>query len=149
MSKDGREIADYIEKLGYRSVSDIMASPNRFLEALPDKLRKMVDSCASEDKETAIYTCFPHILKSWCAEEVYPHDERGQALFYQTLLPMLSASPYLGGAVIYCWSDSDDCFSCGAKDCPCETAWGLIRLDGSFKPSYHAVRSIYHETVSG
>lgn len=143
VSKDEREIKEYIEKLGYRTLEDLFASPSKFLEHLPPKLRHMVEACAPEDKETAIRNCFPHLLKRWCAEEVFPHDEEGQALFYQTLLPMLLASPYLAGAVLYCWRDSDDCFSCGAEDCPCETAWGLTRLDRSTKPSYDVVRSIY------
>lgn len=143
VSADQHEITDYIAKLGYQSLDELFASPDRLIEHLPISLKTMVLSCAPEDKEIALRNCFPHLLKCWCAEEVFPHTEEGQALFYRTLLPQLLTHPYLAGAVIYCWRDSTDCFSCGAPDCPCETAWGLSRLDGTTKLAYDAVRALF------
>ena len=55
------------------------------------------------------------------------------------LLPKLTAHPHLAGAVIYCWQDSKTCFTCGEDDCPCETAWGITRADGTHKPAYEAI----------
>ena len=143
ISEDRHEITDYLANLGYMSLEALFASPDRFLDHLPEQLNRMVRSCAPEDKETALCNCFPHLLKKWCATEVFPHTEEGQATFYRTLLPILLENPHLAGAVIYCWRDSDDCFSCKATDCPCETAWGLVHLDESEKPAYYAVREIY------
>ena len=79
---------------------------------------------------------FPHILKMWFSEEVFPHDEDGQAKFYEALLPMLLENPYLAGAVIYCWKDSKKCFECGAEDCPCEIAWGIAQGLEDYRNSF-------------
>ena len=141
--RGGREMTEYLSRLGYASDAEVFVNPTRFIEHLPPALRRSVTECAPEDFNTAILNCFPHLLKSWIAEEVFPHDEEGQAKFYETLLPMLMNTQSLAGAVLYCWRDSDTCFSCGSPGCPCETAWGITRLDGSIKPAYEAIQKIY------
>ena len=56
---------------------------------------------------------------------------------------MLRRNEHLAGAVIFCWRDSPTCFNCGASDCPCETAWGITRCDGTRKPAYDAIREAF------
>ncbi|MBQ1965395.1 MAG: hypothetical protein II348_01825 [Clostridia bacterium] len=143
--RGGSEITEYLRRLGYRDETELFSDPLRFVENLPKRLQRSVMQCAPEDFETAILNCFPHLLKSWISEPIFPHDESGQAQFYESLLPMLLQTPCLAGAVLYCWRDSDACFSCGAHDCPCETAWGITRMDGSKKPVYRVIQKIYME----
>jgi len=70
----------------------------------------------------------------------YPHTPTGQAEFYRDVFPMIAKLPFLLGAFIYCWKDAPKCGYCNQSDCPTETRWGLVDLDGKEKPSYYAVR---------
>ena len=74
-----------------------------------------------------------------------PHTPEGQANFYRTLLPRLAAHPFLLGAFIYAWQDSEKCYACGQSDCPTETRWGLVDRESKEKPSYYAVRDALAE----
>jgi len=70
----------------------------------------------------------------------YPHTPQGQAEFYRDIYPRLAKLPFVVGAFIYCWKDAEKCGYCQQADCPTETRWGLVDLEGRAKPSYHAVR---------
>ena len=70
----------------------------------------------------------------------YPHTAEGQAGFYGEIFPRLAKLPFLLGAFVYCWQDSPKCYVCGQDDCPTETRWGLVDMQGNEKPSYYAVR---------
>jgi len=70
----------------------------------------------------------------------YPHTPEGQADFYRDIYPRLAQLPFLLGAFAYCWKDSESCYVCGQGDCPTETRWGLVDMQGREKPSYYAVR---------
>ena len=52
-----------------------------------------------------------------------------------------------GGAIVYSYSDSDACYICGQSDCPVETGWGLVDLDGNPKPAYHAVKEGFAKII--
>ena len=69
-----------------------------------------------------------------------PHTPEGQANFYRAVLPRLAKQPFLLGAFIYAWKDGGRCYACGQSDCPTETRWGLLDMQGREKPSYYAVR---------
>jgi hypothetical protein len=56
------------------------------------------------------------------------------------VFPRLAKLPFLLGAIVYCWQDGAQCYICGQGDCPTETRWGLVDLEGREKPSYYAVR---------
>ena len=70
----------------------------------------------------------------------YPHTPEGQAGFYRDIFPRLAKLPFLLGAFVYCWQDSERCCVCGQDDCPTETRWGLVDMQHNEKPSYYAVR---------
>jgi len=70
----------------------------------------------------------------------HPHTPEGQAGFYAEILPSLAKLPFLLGAFVYCWKDSEKCYVCGQDDCPTETRWGLVDMQHKEKPSYYAVR---------
>jgi len=70
----------------------------------------------------------------------YPHTPEGQADFYRDIFPRLAGLPFMLGAFIYCWKDSEKCYVCGQEDCPTETRWGLVDMKHREKPAYYAVR---------
>lgn len=137
------EVDRYLRANGFEGKADIERDLDRFTAWLPKRIRRHVEECAPSDKLLCALNSFPHLMKTWTANCAIAHDEEGQARFYEELLPALMANPHLGGAVIYCMRDSDDCFYCGEPDCPCETAWGLIRMDGSKKPAFETVKRCF------
>lgn len=143
LNENSPEIDEYLSKRGFRDRADVCDRLDEFIETLPPGLKEKALTCAPEDKANVVFSTFPHLLKCWFAEQVYPHTEEGQAHFYSVLLPMLLENPHLAGTVIYCWRDSHHCFFCGEPDCPCETAWGLTRCDGTEKPAYDIIKSIF------
>ncbi|MBE6884500.1 MAG: hypothetical protein E7487_07830 [Ruminococcaceae bacterium] len=142
---DFREAYEYFANLGFKSQQDVADRMDEFIELLPPALKYTALNCCEEDRYPAIISMMPHLLKMWFAEEVFPHTEEGQAAFYNELLPKLLANPYLAGAFLYCWTDSPSCFTCGASDCPCETAWGITRLDGTPKKAYDVIKNIFNQ----
>ena len=70
----------------------------------------------------------------------YPHTPDGQAAFYAEILPRIAKLPFLIGAFVYCWKDSERCYVCGQDDCPTETRWGIVDMQHNEKPAYYAVR---------
>jgi len=75
----------------------------------------------------------------------YPHTPGGQADFYRDIYPRLTKLPFVLGAFIYAWKDSEKCGYCGQADCPQETRWGLVGTEQKEKPSYYAVRDALEE----
>ena len=73
----------------------------------------------------------------------YPHTPEGQGRFFRDLIPRMYDLPFVGGLIVYCYSDSERCYMCGQSDCPTETRWGLVDVDGNEKPSYYAVRKAF------
>lgn len=140
---DRREAYEYLENLGFHGLDDLAARSDEFIATLPPALKHTADTCAREDLIPALIGMMPHLTKLWYAEMVFPHTEEGQAQFYAELLPKLLSDPYLAGAILYCWQDSRTCFTCGASDCPCETAWGITRCDGTKKPAYDTIKEIF------
>jgi len=130
---------------GFKSAEDAVRRLDEVLRFMPPRCGERVRSCAESDKVSCLMSCMPHVLKTWPAPAPILHSEEGQAEFYGRLLPLLLKNPRLGGAVIYCMQDSESCFFCGERDCPCETAWGLLRTDGTPKPAYDAVRKSWKE----
>lgn len=137
------EVDRFLRRNGFDGKAGMIRELDRFIAWMPEEIRGAVANCAPADREASAMTTFPHLMKKWTANCAIPHDEEGQARFYDELLPKLLAHPHLAGAVIYCMRDSQACFLCGEPDCPCETAWGLVHMDGTPKPSYYAVQRCF------
>ena len=75
----------------------------------------------------------------------YRHTIEDQARFFTDTIARLKKLDFLCGAIVYCYSDSDACYICGQSDCPVETGWGLIDLNGNPKPAYYAVQEAFKE----
>lgn len=132
-----------LKTLGFDSIENAISDLGSLIDKLPERIADRVKACAPEDRLNCVMSSMPHILKKWPVKNDIPHTEEGQAAFFAQLLPLLMENKHLGGAVIFCMSDSTHCFYCGESDCPCETGWGLIRNDGSKKPAYDVVKKVF------
>lgn len=129
------------EQYGFKDFADATVHCEEFLDKLPNSMSDRIRSAPREDWEANLRHLEPHILKKWPGGSAeYPHTPEGQAKWYDDLLEKLNKQPHLAGYFVFCWADSGSCFFCGADDCPCETAWGLVDINGNLKPSYHAVQ---------
>ena len=133
----------WLSEKGFLSAEDALNRLDELLRFFPTDAQNRVLACAEEDRAACLFSCIPHVLKTWPAPAPIPHTEKGQATFYKEILPLLMKNPNLGGAVIYCMQDSDSCFFCGQDDCPLEIAWGLLHTDGSPKEAYYVVKDLW------
>lgn len=137
------DIREFLNARGFKNREDAIARHEELAKFVPPVLASWANRCSPKDKPQYLLNSMNHILKHWRYSGGFTHSEKGQADFYSELLPKLMANPHLGGAVLYCWKDSSPCFTCGVDDCPCETAWGILRKDGSRKPAYGAIKKVF------
>ncbi len=79
-----------------------------------------------------------HEVKKWGYAWSDGHTPEVQAEYLEETYKIFMDTPTVLGAIWYCWSDHEKCWNCGAEDCPCETAWGLVDVNEVPKPAYHA-----------
>lgn len=110
-----------IQEFGYSSAGGVMTEAERQSRAGPHQLKKWAHAWGPEGAVAA-------------------HTPEVQAAYAARCLEIFSAHPRVSGVFWYCWSDHERCWQCGAPDCPCETAWGLVTTDEREKPAYAAYR---------
>jgi hypothetical protein len=140
-----------LEQYGASSEKEARSNITAFVGNMPEKMRYNISREASGDLGDFVFNSeFTNHLYMELPEKVvvegYPHTPEGQALFYTDIFPRLVKKDYLIGTFVYCYSDSSACYYCGQPDCPIETRWGLVTVDGHEKPSYYAVRDMWAET---
>jgi hypothetical protein len=146
--KTPEEKAAVLSRYGVSSESEARRDIARFTANLPERMRNQVYNNASGDWGDFLFLSeFKYHVYAEMPSDVvikeFPHTPEGQADFYSAILPRLESKPYLIGAFIYCYADSERCYICGQEDCPQETRWGLTTIDGQEKPSYYAVRDAW------
>jgi len=95
-----------------------------------------------EDRRAGTITCKCH---RWPHTWGPGHTPEGQADFIRRAFDAFTAQKdKMLGQLYFRWADQPTCWQCGKPDCPAETAWGLVDLEGRPKPSYHA----YKESVA-
>lgn len=141
-----------LQKYGYSSEAEAIADMDNFIEKLPpdmrDELKEIYPGYTAQQYGDLLFTGeykshFYCALPDGFYLNGYDHTPEGQAKFYSDILPKMMALDYVIGAVIYCWEDSDECYVCGQAECPVETGWGLVDLNGKPKPAYYAVKDIF------
>lgn len=143
-----------LQKYGYNSEEEAIADMDNFLTKLPEDItEELLELYPNYTNEQYGQLIFEGEYKShfYCALpdgyylNGYDHTPEGQGKFYADLIPKMMELDYVVGAVIYCWQDSDECYVCGQADCPVETVWGLVDLNGNPKPAYYAVQEAFAE----
>ncbi len=88
-----------------------------------------------EERTSDASVCETHKWKNtWGAG----HNPEGQAEFVEAAFDVFAERRHkLIGLFFYRWEDQAECWQCGDPDCPAETAWGLVDLEGNPKPAYH------------
>ena len=149
--KTKRQKTELLQSYGANSEADAEAHIEAFVDRLPKKLGEHTKYLAKNDPARYADILFRSDLKNHLYRELpkvtkipgIEHTPEGQAKFFETLLPHLYSLPFVCGAFIYCYSDSDRCYICGQSDCPTETRWGLVTCGGAPKPAYYAVKKAF------
>ena len=155
--KSDAEKTAILQKYGYNSEAEARANIDDFINNLPEELRNEFDRYADETPEYRAQLMFDGEFSNHLYCELddgmglygFPHTPIGQAAFFSYVIPKIRDLNFLAGAIVYCWSDSSDCYVCGQEDCPVETKWGLVDGDGNPKPAYYAVKYAFSDCVIG
>jgi len=95
-------------------------------------------AATDEQKRSGLSVCD---MKTWYHTWGSGHTPEGQAEFVAAAFDAFrSQRSALLGVFFYRWENQEKCWQCSAPDCPAETAWGLVDLDGNPKPSFHAFK---------
>ena len=140
-----------LKKYGASTEKEAKKNIVSFVEALPDHFKEHIKHLAQGDESMYYGLLFKGDLRNHLFCELprftkipgMPHTPEGQALFYKKLLPRLYKKPFMAGAIVYCYADTDACYVCGQEECPTETSWGLVDRDLNPKPSYYAVKEAF------
>jgi len=78
------------------------------------------------------------------------HTPEGQAEFVRGAFEAFASQrDALAGVFFYRWEDQERCWQCGSSDCPVETRWGLVDLEGKPKPSFYAFQEGARKLLRG
>lgn len=149
--KTDEEKTAILEKYGYGSEEEARANIDDFIRNLPEELRDEFDIYADETPEYRASLLFDGEFSNHLYCELqegfglygFEHTPEGQAAFFEYIIPEIRKLDFVIGTIVYCWSDSDDCYVCGQEDCPVETKWGLVDNEGNPKPAYYAVKEAF------
>lgn len=153
--KSNIEKRQILRKYGYNTELAATLNINDFISNLPEEFRNEFDRY--EDKSNAFKANI--IFNGEFSNHLYcelpkgnglygfPHTPLGQAAFFSYVIPKIRKLNFLIGAIVYCWSDSGDCYVCGQAECPVETKWGLVDGDGNPKPAYYAVKYAFSDCI--
>lgn len=110
-----------VNEWGYSSAGEVMTEDEKELQ---NKLR--IPNCQ---------------LKKWRHAWSGGHTPEIQAQFVKRAYEIFrERREKLLGAFFYRWEDQEKCWQCGEPDCPAETAWGLVDIQGNPKPAFHAFK---------
>ncbi|MCL2508355.1 MAG: hypothetical protein FWF05_04185 [Oscillospiraceae bacterium] len=146
--KTPEEKSAVLQRYGVKTEAEARANIDAFMEAIlrenPD-MWKYIKKNASGGYADFIFQLdfcnhFYSELPKKTVIKKYPHTPQGQAGFYKEIYSRLTKLPFMLGAFLYCYSDSERCYVCKQPDCPTETRWGIVTIDGKEKPAYYAVR---------
>jgi hypothetical protein len=91
-----------------------------------------------EDRQAGLFTCACH---RWPYTWGPGHTPEGQAEFIRVAFDaFIEVKDKMLGQLYFRWADQRTCWQCGAADCPAETAWGMVDLQGGPKPAYYAYK---------
>jgi len=155
--KTDEEKIEILKEYGYSSEeearNDIINFINneKFPTDLKDTLYKAVENQTAEE---LAFKLFDDVYRDHLYRELsngyqlndYKHTPDDQAKFYTDVIKEhFMKMDFLCGAFMYMYTDSSACYICGQSDCPVETGWGLLDLNGNKKPAYYAVKEAYGE----
>ena len=151
--KSAKEKKAILEQYGYSSEREASENIDAFINNLPEELRNEFDRYADETPQYRADLMFKGEFSNHLYRELqdgfgvygFPHTPQGQANFFKYVIPRVSKLDFVIGTIVYCWSDSGDCYVCGQVDCPVETKWGLVDCDGNPKPAYYAVKEAFSD----
>ena len=153
--KTKKEKLDILKSYGFDSEKQAKADIMGFVDSLPEHFRNHVKFVCGDDKRVTTDFMFSGDMTNHLYKELpritvipgMPHTPEGQAKFFRNVIKRLHKLPFMCGEIIYCYGDFHYCGYCGQPDCPTETLWGLVDINGNPKPSYYAVKEAFGNII--
>lgn len=147
--KSPEEKTQILQSYGVQTQEQAAADIHGFISRLPERFRRHLLQYVeygsdAELAEKLFHTELCNHLYRELPEGVqlrkYRHTPEDQARFLTDVFQRLQRLPFVCGAFVYCYTDSDICYICGQQGCPVETGWGLVDTNGRRKPAWYALR---------
>ncbi len=148
--KTPEEKKQLLERYSVGSEQEARQNIEDFVSRLPEKFGRHI-AYLSQDKSHWGDLIFKSDLVNHLYCELpkrtvikgYPHTPEGQARFFSHIIPRIKAFDFMAGMIIYSFADSGECYICSQAECPTETKWGLIDMEGKEKPAYFTVKEAF------
>lgn len=152
-AKTDEQKKEILKGYGFESEEAARKDIMTFINNLPKDFKEHMLSLEYKDEKELADKLFDTELANHLYRELpggyqlrkYKHNPEDQGKFFEDMFKRLYNLDFLCGSFVYCYSDSDACYICGQSDCPVETGWGLVDLNGKEKPAYYAVQKAYAE----
>lgn len=150
-AKTPQEKKEVLMRYGVSSPKEAKNNISAFTERLPEGIRKYAMLvCPDESRRWEFFFKSEFSNHLFCELPKrtkipgYEHTPEGQAKFFADIIPRFyKKMPFLCGEFIYCYADGERCYVCSQEDCPTETKWGLVDVNGKEKPAYYAVQKAF------
>lgn len=142
------ELERYLRTLGYRNPAAVEGDRDRLLAAAPPLLAAALAELPSDAWDEDFLDTACHLIKKWrWTWDGRPHSPAKQARFFAEVLATLLGDDRIDEVLLFMLQDVPVCWTCGAEDCPLETAWGLLDRDGRPKPAFEVVAAALRGTA--
>ena len=145
--KTDAERSAILQSFGYDSEQAARADIENFVAKLPANFQMHI-RMGSEDPadwgDLVFETHRGHFYRE-ISGKLYKrcaHTPEGQAAYFRDLLPKLLRLECLAGILVFRYKDAQSCWFCGFSDCPHETSFGLVDVNGNEKPAFSAVQEV-------
>ncbi len=150
-TKTQKQKNEILQSYGYANEAAARADIRGFIDRLPADFRDYMLSLGCTTDEELAAKLFDTELVNHLYRELpkgvqlrnFKHNPEDQAKFFTKAIAKLQKNKFVVGGFVYCYSDSSACYICGQSDCPVETGWGLVDLQGTPKPAYYSVRDAF------
>ncbi len=142
---------EILQSYGFANEEEARKDIMKLINNLPEDFKEHMLSLEYANEQELADKLFDTELASHLYRELqggyqlndYRHTPEDQGKFFEDTFERLYNLDFLCGAIVYCYEDSDACYICGQSDCPVETGWGLVDLNGKPKPAYYAVQEAF------
>jgi hypothetical protein len=140
---DPSELDALLTELGYTDAASVERDRGRLLARIPPRLARSLEVLPAASWPDDFEDAMCHVLQKWrYSMDAGPQTAEKQAAYFRESLPILFSDPRVSDIWLFIYKDLGECWTCGVADCPLETSWGFVEMDGRPKPVVSVVAEL-------